>query len=92
MAEFTTTDHVRERFWKAARALATMKESRHKRVEMAASLLTAFGNHDTAQLPEDLRHQFDRLRRLYTQEITPHNAKRWAEEIFDFYIKLRGGI
>jgi hypothetical protein len=87
-----TTDHVRERFWKAARALATRKENRQKRVEMAASMLQPFGTHDTAQLPEDLRAEFDRLRQLYTQKVTPYNAGKWAEEIFDFYVKSRGGI
>src|SRR4051794_34394311 len=91
MAELTT-DHVRERFWKAARALATMKESRQKRVELAAFILRPFGSHDTAQLPEGLREQFDHLRQLHTQQITPYNAGKWAEEIFDFYIKLQGRI
>lgn len=59
---------------------------------MAAFILQPFGSHDTGQLPEDLRGQFERLGQLHTQKITPYNAGKWAEEIFDFYIELRGGI
>jgi hypothetical protein len=92
--EFTTTEHVRERFWKAARALATMKESRQKRVEAAANILDAFEKQATDRLPEELRADFDRLRQLHEQreKITPRNAGKWAEEIFDFYVKTHGGI
>ena len=86
------TDHVKERFYKAARALATMKESRQKRVEMAASMLQPFGSHDTARLPKQLRERFDRLRQIHEEPITPYNAGTLAEEIFDFYIELRDGI
>jgi hypothetical protein len=52
MEALSTTDHVRERFYRAAKALATMKESRHKRVAMAATILSAFGEHDTGRLPD----------------------------------------
>jgi len=92
MEDEGTTDHVRERFYKAARALATMKESRQKRVERAASILGEFVSHDTDKLPGELRVEFDRLRQLSTKKITPYNAGPLAENIFDFYIKLRGGI
>ena len=88
----STTEHVRERFWNAIKALATMKESRQKRVEVAAGILGAFGSHDTAQLPEELRDAFDRLRQLHTTQITPSNAKKWAVEIVGFYAAVRDGI
>jgi N-glycosylase/DNA lyase len=92
MEALSTTDHVRERFYRAAKALATMKESRHKRVAMAATILSAFGEHDTGRLPEDLQATFERLRQIDVNKLTSTTAKRLAEEIFDFYVALRGGI
>ena len=90
-AEFTT-DHVRERFYKAVMALATMEDSLPNRVETAALILMPLGDHDAERLPEEFRDTFNRLRRLYMSEGATGDAKTLAEEIFSFYIKLRGGI
>lgn len=87
-----TTDHVRERFYKAVEALATMEGSLQNRVETAALILMPFGDHDAEGLPEEFRATFNHLRHLYMTDVTTGDAKALAEEIFSFYIKLRGGI
>jgi hypothetical protein len=87
-----STDHVRERFYKAVMALATMEDSLQNRVGTAALILMPFGDHDAERLPEEFRTTFNNLRHLYMSEVTTGDAKALAEEIFSFYIKLRGGI
>ena len=90
-AEFTT-DHVRERFYKAVMTLATMEDSLPNRVETAALILMPFGEHDTERLPEEFRDTFNRLRTLYMSDVATGDAKMLAQEIFSFFIRLRGGI
>ena len=88
-----TTDHVRERFYKAVEALATMEGSLQNRVETAALILMPFGDHDAEGLPEEFRATFNHLRHLYMTDVTNRRCQNYQqEEIFSFYIKLRGGI
>ncbi len=83
-----TTDHIREGFYSAVRALATMEDGIQKRMEVAALTLRLFGKHDADKLPEEFRSRFERLRQLETKDITIMEAKAPAEEIFSFYISL----
>ena len=85
-----STKHVRERFYSAVRALATMEEGIEQRIEVAVSVLRPFGKHDADLLPEEFRSQFEHLRQLETKNITKTQAQAFAEEIFSFISDYAG--